>query len=255
LIIEKAKVSEVKIITGDATNMSSIGSDSVDLIITAPPFINRDPSVYGGNPENQINFYSKKMLKLLIKSTKEMERVLKNSGSLWIEISPEDGLMYRYVTEVLNKTGLIHAETVVHKIKNPAGRSKKDEFLYQDWMLWFHFVKDINGYYFNPFKLKNFKDSIWELDLSNADDPVDKEISKSYENIVYYTTPREIPERLIEMYTKVGQTVLDPFGGSGTVAGVAYHLNRNAITMDVSPEQSSIAEKRISLIKENIKNV
>jgi DNA modification methylase len=248
-------VSEVKVITGDATKMLSIGSDSVDLIITAPPFINRDPNIYGGNPESQINFYSKKMLKLLIKSTKEMERVLKNTGSLWIEISPEDSLMYKYVAEVLNKTGLIHTETIIHKIKNPAGRSKKDEFLYQDWMLWFHFVKDIDSYYYNPFKLKKFKDSVWELDPSNLNDPIDKEISKKYKNIVYYTTPREIPERLIEMYTKVGQTVLDPFGGSGTVAGVAYSLNRNAITVDISPEQSAIAEKRISLIKENSKNV
>lgn len=248
-------MSEVKLITGDATNLSFIKSNSVDLIIAAPPFINRDPYLYGGDASKQINFNSKKMLKLLIKSTKEMERVLKPTGSIWIEISPEDGLMHKYVAEVLKKTGLRQVESIIHKISNPGNRSKKDEFIYQDWLMWFHFVKDINNFYENPFKIKKYKDPIWELELSNENDLVDKAMSLNYPNLVYYTVVRDIPERLIEMYTKPNGLVLDPFGGSGTVAGVAYELGRNAISVDISPEQTALAEKRMQLVKSIHKNV
>jgi DNA modification methylase len=242
-------MSEVKIINGDATDLSFIKNESIDLIIAAPPFINRDPSTYGGDPKKQINFNSKKMLKLLIKSTKEMQRVLKPNGSIWIEISPEDGLMYNYISEVLKKTNLFHTDTIIHKIANDENKSNRDEFIYKDWLMWFHLVKDPEGFYSNPFKVKKFRDPIWELNLSNKDDIIDKTLKLNYPDVAYYTVVRDIPERLIEMYTKKDDTVLDPFGGSGTVAAVAYGLGRNSISVDISLEQTELAKKRIDLVK------
>lgn len=248
-------MSNINLVTGDATNLKFIPNNSIDLIIAAPPFINRDPSFYGGDPRKQINFDSKKMLKLLLKSTKEMQRVLKPTGSIWIEISPEDGLMHKYIAEVLKKTNLSYIESIIHKISNAHGRSNKDEYIYQDWLMWFHLVKDPANFYSNPFKIKKYKDPIWELESTNENDLVDKAMGLNYPNIVHYTVVRGIPERLIEMYTRPGWIVLDPFGGSGTVAGVAYELDRDAISVDISPEQTLIAQKRINLVKSIHKNV
>jgi site-specific DNA-methyltransferase (adenine-specific)/site-specific DNA-methyltransferase (cytosine-N4-specific) len=245
---------EIKLITGDATNLSFIKSNSIDLIIAAPPFINRDPNGYGGDPRKQVHFDSNKMLKLLIKSTKEMERVLKPTGSIWIEISPEEDLMHKYISEVLKKTKLIHPDTIIHKVSDDEDKSKLDEDIYKDWYLWFHFVKDSNQYYKNPFKVKKYKDPVWNLPLSNKNDIIDKTLSFTYPKINHYAVIKDIPERFIEMYTKEGAVVLDPFGGSGTVASVAYQLNRNSISVDVSPEQTAIANKRIDLLK-SINNV
>lgn len=243
-------------ITGDATKLSFIESNSIDLIIAAPPFINRDPSFYGGDPKKQIHFNSKKMLKLLIKSTKEMERVLKPTGSICIEISPEDALIHRYVVEVLKKTKLIHQDSVIHKLKDLEGRSKLDEFMYQDWLMWIHFVKSPVEFYNNPFKVKKYKDPIWDLNLSNKESLIDRALSKDNPDIIHYTVVKDIPERFIEMYTKPGQTVLDPFGGTGVSACVAYELGRNGISIDVSPFQTELAKKRIELVKNRkIKNV
>jgi len=240
---------EIEIITGDATNLFFIKKNSIDLVIAAPPFINRHPGVYGGDPKKQINFDSKKMLNLLIKSTKEMERVLKPTGSIWIEISPEDGLMYKYVAKVLEKTNLKHTDTIIHKVLDDEGMSKGDESIYDNWFLWFHFVKSPEQAYSNPFKVKKFKDPVWEFNLSNKDDTIDKTLKLSYPEIVDYTVVKEIPERFIEMYTKPNALILDPFGGSGMVASIAYGLDRNSISVDISPKQAEIAKKRIDLMK------
>jgi DNA modification methylase len=57
------------------------------------------------------------------------------------------------------------------------------------------------------------------------------------------------------MFSKPGATVLDPFGGSGVTACEAYKLDRNAISVDISPRQKEIAEARFEIekrLKENV---
>jgi len=58
--------------------------------------------------------------------------------------------------------------------------------------------------------------------------------------------PEALPERLIKFYTFRGQTVLDPFAGSGTVGLVAARLGRHFILGDNSPEYCELARKRIT---------
>ncbi|MEM2899406.1 MAG: site-specific DNA-methyltransferase, partial [Thermoplasmata archaeon] len=48
--------------------------------------------------------------------------------------------------------------------------------------------------------------------------------------------PRILPYRLIKAYSYVGETVLDPFLGSGTVLKVAMELERNGIGYEINPE-------------------
>ena len=55
-----------------------------------------------------------------------------------------------------------------------------------------------------------------------------------------------LPERLIKFYSYRGHTVLDPFGGSGTVAVVAARLGRHFIHGDNSPQYCELARKRLT---------
>lgn len=57
--------------------------------------------------------------------------------------------------------------------------------------------------------------------------------------------PEELPKRCILLHSFVGDTVLDPFCGSGTTALVAEKLKRNWITCDTSNEYCQMAFGRI----------
>jgi site-specific DNA-methyltransferase (adenine-specific) len=57
--------------------------------------------------------------------------------------------------------------------------------------------------------------------------------------------PEELPKRLIKMFSFVGDTILDPFLGSGTSTLAAKNLNRNSVGYEIN-------EKFLSLIKEKV---
>lgn len=48
--------------------------------------------------------------------------------------------------------------------------------------------------------------------------------------------PIELPRRLIKMYTYVGETVLDPYWGSGTTTKAAIELDRNSIGYEINSD-------------------
>lgn len=59
--------------------------------------------------------------------------------------------------------------------------------------------------------------------------------------------PEELPRRLIKMFSFVGDTVLDPFLGSGTTSVAARDLSRNSIGYEINEGFLPIIEKRLKL--------
>jgi hypothetical protein len=57
--------------------------------------------------------------------------------------------------------------------------------------------------------------------------------------------PDELPKRLIKMFSFVGDTVLDPFLGSGTTIKVALELNRNGIGYEINKDFLKLIKKKI----------
>jgi len=62
--------------------------------------------------------------------------------------------------------------------------------------------------------------------------------------------PETLMQRIILIASKEGDTVLDPFTGSGTTGAVAKKLNRNFIGIEISKEYFDIATHRIN-VQEN----
>jgi len=59
--------------------------------------------------------------------------------------------------------------------------------------------------------------------------------------------PDELPKRIIKMFTFIGETVLDPFLGSGTTAKVALELGRNVIGYEINEMFLEIIKKKIKI--------
>ena len=59
--------------------------------------------------------------------------------------------------------------------------------------------------------------------------------------------PEELPRRLIRMFTFAGDTVLDPFLGSGTTVKVALELGRNGVGYEINENYLEIIEKKIGV--------
>lgn len=59
--------------------------------------------------------------------------------------------------------------------------------------------------------------------------------------------PEEIPLRIIKLYSYMGETVLDPFFGSGTTLKVARDLNRNSVGYELDKELVEIVKKKLNL--------
>jgi len=57
--------------------------------------------------------------------------------------------------------------------------------------------------------------------------------------------PEELVDRLVKYYSFVGDTVLDPFMGSGTTAISSYKLNRKSIGYELHSEYIKLFEERI----------
>lgn len=83
----------------------------------------------------------------------------------------------------------------------------------------------------------------------SAPDPASVEVweiaTAAFKEAHFATFPPALAERCILAGCPVGGTVLDPFGGAGTVGLVADRLERDAILIELNPEYVGITEKRL----------
>jgi len=94
------------------------------------------------------------------------------------------------------------------------------------------------GSAYDGYPTKRNKRSVWTV------------TPKSFKGAHFATFPPELIEPCILAGCPEGGTVLDPFGGSGTTAGVAYLHDRNSILCELNPEYVEMVERRIEGIIE-----
>lgn len=64
--------------------------------------------------------------------------------------------------------------------------------------------------------------------------------------------PEELPRRLIRMFSFVGDTVLDPFLGSGTTSLSARNLDRNSVGYEINPKFIPVINSKLEISEEDI---
>ncbi|MBW7887974.1 MAG: thermonuclease family protein [Bacteroidetes bacterium] len=64
--------------------------------------------------------------------------------------------------------------------------------------------------------------------------------------------PGELPKRLIKMFSFVGETILDPFAGSGTTSFAAKNLDRNSIGYEINPEFIPMIKEKLEIHQKDL---
>jgi DNA modification methylase len=239
-------MTNIKFLNENAMNLS-VESSSVDLIITAPPWLGIDPFRYGGDPEKQINFVDseKEYVSKLIKATEEFKRVLKDNGTLIINLNAP--ISYRYYAEVVDKKLLNYEYTILWDFSEEfEGRDQEiSNAGHQTWLI---FCKG-DKFYENQIFLKKFPWRIIRRPFNNVH--LKKEQLLSQHGFILDAYSIEIVEYFIKTYSPPKSVILDPFGGSGVAAVTAYLNNRKGITNDVSEDAVNLAKKRFEIYTGN----
>ncbi len=258
----------VKIIIGDSRKMIEIEDNSVDLIITSPPYWHiKDYGV-----EGQIGYRQSlhEYLKDLYRVWKECYRVLKAGRRLCINIGDQ---FARSIIYGQYKVIPLHAEVI--------SQCEDIGFDYMGSIIWQKKTTmnttggaNVMGSY--PYPPNGMIEIDYEFILIfkkpgkiEKVSPEIKEKSKltkeEWKEYFYghwnfagakqvqheAMFPEELPKRLIKMYSFVGETVLDPFLGSGTTIKSALSLNRNAIGYEINEKFLEIIKEKLG-IKQNM---
>lgn len=250
------------IINGDSRQMNEVRDESVHLIVTSPPYWQLKD--YG--TENQIGFHDdyETYINHLNLTWKECFRVLHKGCRLCINIGDQFARSTYY-----GRYKIIPIHTEIIKFCETIGFDFMGQIIWQK-------VTTMNtsggasimGSYPHP------RNGIVKLDFEyillfkkqgNAPKPTKEQKENAamtneewntYFNGHWYFPgvkqdkhlamfPEELPHRLIRMFSFPGETVLDPFMGSGTTALAARKLNRNSIGYEINSDFIPIIKEKI----------
>lgn len=252
------------IIIGDSRQMDFLKDQSVQLAITSPPYWQLKD--YG--TENQIGYHEnyETYINNLNLVWKECYRVLENGCRLCVNIGDQFARAVYY-----GRYKVIPIRTEIIKFCESIG------FDYMGAIIWQKQTTtnttggaSLMGSYPNP------RNGILSIDYEfillfkklgkpkkvskdiKAQSSMTKEEWKEYFNghwnfggarqdghIAMF--PEELPHRLIKMFSFVGDTVLDPFLGSGTTSLASKKLNRNSVGYEINSEFRPFIEKKLGV--------
>jgi site-specific DNA-methyltransferase (adenine-specific) len=239
--------------------MKETTDSSVQTIVTSPPYwAIKD---YGNAEQIGLNDSYAAYLDKILAVFAECERVLRHDGSMWINV------------DTIN-TG--HDELVTIPFDLTAGLRVLG-FLLRDVVIWHNPIalpenlsyKLANKFEYvlmftkHPRRFKFYKDRIREPHTTVNDkrrwrfNPRGRDPGNVWtiNRVVYGQDefcdhpaqfPSELPRRIIKLTSDPGDTILDPFAGSGTTMMVARALGRNSIGYELNPAYLSMISERLA---------
>ena len=252
--------------------LRKISDNSVDLIVTSPPYADQRKTTYGGvSVEEYVDWF--------LPISKELLRVLKPTGTFILNIKEKvvEGERSTYVMELIlemRKQGWLWTEEFIWHKKNcfPGKWSNRFRDAWER-LLQFNKEKKFNMYQdavkvpigdWAKDRLKNLSETDKIRDNARNGSGFGKNVSNWIgketvypTNVVHLATecnnknhsaafPRELPEWFIKLFTQENDTVLDPFMGSGTTIEVANRMRRNSIGIEILPEYYEVVRRQFA---------
>lgn len=240
--------------------LKELPDNSIDLIFTSPPYADQRKNTYGGiHPNEYVRWFLPK--------SEELLRVLKPTGSFILNIKEKvvNGERSTYVMELIlemKKQGWLWTEEYIWHKKNCYPGKWPNRFR-DAWERLLHFNKEKKFAMYQEevmvpmgdwakTRLKNLSSTDQIRDESKVGSGFGKNISnwvdrdKAYPtNVLHLATecnnknhsaafPEGLPEWFIKLFTKQGDTVLDPFMGSGTTNMISRRLGRHSIGIEIN---------------------
>lgn len=255
--------------------LDKVADNSVDLIFTSPPYADQRKKTYGGiHPDDYVEWFLPISAQLL--------RVLKPTGTFILNIKEKviNGERSTYVMELIlamRRQGWLWTEEFIWHKKNSYPGKWPNRFR-DSWERLLQFNKEKKFHMYQEevmvpmgdwakTRLKKLSETDKRRDESKVGSGFGKNISnwlnrdKAYPtNVLHLATecnnknhsaafPEELPEWFIRLFTKMGDTVLDPFMGSGTTNIVAQRMDRNSIGIEILPKYYNLVRKKVEPIK------
>jgi len=252
------------IVFGDCCDMRELQDESIHLAVFSPPYFQPEwhyKDLYGGD-------YTK-YLQMLKNVSRELYRVIKAGRAVCIVTSDVivAGKRYPVVADTIKtfqESGFDYSERNVWKkpegfirisrrsgvmLQHPLPTYYFPDYLYEDILIFKKgrldrgFIKELPKEILEKSKIdiREFQSNKWNLSVWNIMNvpPIKGRLEAGISAF-----PDEIPYRLIKLYSFVGETVLDPFVGSGTTIKVAKELGRNSVAYELDIElKPTILEK------------
>jgi len=246
----------VRLIHGDARDMSVVADESVALIVTSPPYW--DIKNYRTRRQMGLGQSYEEYLQALGDVGRECRRVLQPGRFMcWVvgtRVSDGDmkdipgdcvrlfePLGFRFKKEIIwvkpkGTQGLWQRGTTQF-LKSKPYPCQANLNIQHETILIFQREGEFDPPACEPLPgdfIKQVAWSVWELPVSKT---------KGHPA----PFPPQIPERLIRLYSYRGEAVLDPFAGTGTTLAVARELGRAAVGYEISEEFCALAAEGLSV--------
>ncbi|MCK4500339.1 site-specific DNA-methyltransferase [Candidatus Babeliales bacterium] len=255
--------------------LKKLPDNCVDLIFTSPPYADQRKNTYGGiHPDKYVDWF--------LPITEQLLRVLKPTGTFVLNIKERvvNGERSTYVLELIlemRKQGWLWTEEYIWHKKNSYPGKWPNRFR-DGWEHLLQFNKDKKFAMYQEAvmvpmgdwaktRLKKLSNTDKTRDESKVGSGFGKNISNWLDRDMAYPTnvlhlatecnnknhsaafPEGLPEWFIKLFTKEGDTVLDPFMGSGTTNFVANRMKRNSIGIEIIPEYYEIVKSEIQPVE------
>ena len=228
--------------------MKSIGDNTIDLIITDPPYNlgnfmkDRDTNLkkmrdnfFGDAGWDNMDFseWSESMEQFF----ESAARVMKKGGSIIVFMAI---IKVETVIKLAEKYGFYYKTTGIWHKSNPMPRNMN-----------LHFVNSTESWIYFTYKTKT---GTFNNNGKVLHDFIETSVTSNSEK-KYGKHPTQKPEALMEHFVKVlsneNDTILDPFMGSGSVGVSAVKNNRNFVGIELDENYFNIAISRIKEVKKD----
>lgn len=260
-----AMITNHKIIIGDSQNMAELSDESAHLIVTSPPYWQIKD--YGSKKQIGFNQTYGEYINSLNNVWHECFRVLQPGCRMIINIGDQFTRAVTYgrykiipireeIIRFAESTGFDYMGAIIWQKKTtmnttggasvmgsyPYPRNGLIEIDYEFVLIFKKLGKILNNISSETKEASKLTNEEWRKYFTGHWNFAGV---KQNEHIAMF--PDELPRRIIKMFSFKGETVLDPFVGSGTTSKVAMELNRNSIGYEINKKFLPIIKTKLEL--------